>query len=159
MVHNWRAPATAPSCRSHEQRIPAASYPSFVKLASIRIWLRANESTPQKNISSQMGSRPFKDYLSNRGIVAIGLTVDARAMGQLIDDDRNNGALLISKVRRPEEAGNHNPGVGGSSPSLATKTADDRSTPIRLAKHLRILTSSSAAWRLSIRRHRVRPTR
>jgi hypothetical protein len=31
---------------------------------------------------SAVGSRPFKNYLSNCGIVAIGLTVDVRAMGQ-----------------------------------------------------------------------------
>jgi hypothetical protein len=44
-----------------------------------------HQSTPQKSISSQMGSRPFKNYLSNRGIVAIGLTVDAHAMRQSVD--------------------------------------------------------------------------
>ena len=38
----------------------------------------ANESTPQKSMSRRLGSRPFKNYLSNCGIVAIGLTVDVR---------------------------------------------------------------------------------
>jgi len=47
-----------------------------------------DESAPQKSIGGQLGSRPFKSYLSNRGIVAIGLTVDAHAMDSLIDDDR-----------------------------------------------------------------------
>jgi hypothetical protein len=28
------------------KRSLAANYPAFIKLASIRIWLRANESTP-----------------------------------------------------------------------------------------------------------------
>jgi hypothetical protein len=37
-----------------------------------------NASTPQKSISGQLGAIPFKNYLSNCGIVAIGLTVDAR---------------------------------------------------------------------------------
>jgi AraC family transcriptional regulator len=46
-----------------------------------------NESTPQKSISSQMGSRPFKNWFSNRGNVAIGLTTLMR-WDNLIDDDR-----------------------------------------------------------------------
>jgi hypothetical protein len=37
-----------------------------------------NASTPQKSISGHLGAIPFKNYLSNCGIVAIGLTVDAR---------------------------------------------------------------------------------
>jgi hypothetical protein len=37
-----------------------------------------NAFTPQKSISGQLGAIPFKNYLSNCGIVAIGLTVDAR---------------------------------------------------------------------------------
>ena len=48
---------------------------------SIRIRLRAHESAPQKSTSRRLGSRPFKNYLSNCGIVPIGLTVDARAAG------------------------------------------------------------------------------
>jgi hypothetical protein len=46
-----------------------------------------DEPTPQKSISRQLGSRPFKNYFGNCGIVAIGLTVDAHAMDSLIDDD------------------------------------------------------------------------
>jgi hypothetical protein len=55
---------------------------------SIRIRLRANESAPQKSTSRWLGSRPFKNYSSNCGIVAIGLTVDAHAADILIDDAR-----------------------------------------------------------------------
>src|SRR6476661_8900243 len=36
-----------------------------------------DESTPQKSTSRQLGSIPFKNYLSNCGIVAIGPAVDA----------------------------------------------------------------------------------
>ena len=38
---------------------------------------------PKKSISSKLGTRPFKNYLSNCGIVAIGLTVAAHAMGRV----------------------------------------------------------------------------
>jgi hypothetical protein len=47
-----------------------------------------DRSTPQKSISGRLGSRPFKNYFGNCGIVAIGLTVEAHAMDSLIDDDR-----------------------------------------------------------------------
>ena len=79
----------------------AANYLAFVKLASIRIWLRANESTPQKSISRQLGSRPFKNYLSNCGIVAIGLTVDARAMGSA------SSTMIVSGAARDVRSGSY----------------------------------------------------
>jgi hypothetical protein len=55
--------------------------PPFISLRQARIHL-PNESTTQKSISGHMGSILFKSYLKNCGIVAIGLTVDAHAMGQ-----------------------------------------------------------------------------
>ena len=42
-----------------------------------------DESTPQKGISVQLGSRSFKNHLSNCGIVATGQIVNAHAMGRL----------------------------------------------------------------------------
>ena len=67
----------------HEIDVYKTRFPAFVQFASIRTWLRANESTPQKGISVQLGSRSFKNHLSNCGIVATGQMVNARAMGRL----------------------------------------------------------------------------
>jgi hypothetical protein len=52
---------------THEIDVNKTRFP-FVQLASIRTWLRANESTRQKGIS---------------GIVATGQMVNAHAMGRL----------------------------------------------------------------------------
>jgi hypothetical protein len=68
---------------THEIDVNKTRFPAFVQLASIRTWLRANESTPQKGISVQLGSRSFKNHLSNCGIVATGQMVNAHAMGRL----------------------------------------------------------------------------
>jgi|ERR1700730_9146351 hypothetical protein len=68
---------------THEIDINKIRSPASVQLASIRTWLRANESTPQKGISVQLGSRSFKNHLSNCGIVATGQMVNAHAMGRL----------------------------------------------------------------------------
>jgi hypothetical protein len=68
---------------THEIDVNKTRSPAFAQLASIRIWLRANESTPQKGISVQLGSRSFKNHLSNCGIVATGQMVNAHAMGRL----------------------------------------------------------------------------
>jgi hypothetical protein len=63
---------------THEIDVNKTRSPAFIK----RIH-PPNKSTPQRSITSQPGSRPFKNDLSNCGIVAIGLTVDAHAMGRL----------------------------------------------------------------------------
>jgi hypothetical protein len=71
------------SVTAHEIDVNKTRSPAFIKLASIRIWLRANESTPQKGISVQLRSRSFKNDLSNCGIVATGQIVNAHATGRL----------------------------------------------------------------------------
>ena len=60
--------------------------------------------TPQKSISRQLRSRPFKNYLSNCGIVAIGLTVDARAMGSASSTMIVSGAARDVRSRELQDA-------------------------------------------------------
>jgi hypothetical protein len=73
--------ATTPEIDANKTRSPA-----FVKLVSIRTWLRANKFAFQKSIGGRLGSRSFKNHLSNCGIVASGLTADAHAVGRPHDD-------------------------------------------------------------------------
>ena len=45
----------------------AANYPAFIKLASIRIWLRANESTPQPSAATWARFAPVSSIWSPIG--------------------------------------------------------------------------------------------
>ena len=61
----------------------AANYLAFVKLASIRIWLRANQSTPyQDYYNSRVGGTflPVRGSVTGDGILARSGTVPAKAM-------------------------------------------------------------------------------
>ena len=61
----------------------AANYLAFVKLASIRIWLRANESTPYRIITTPASAGtflPVRSSVTGDGILARSGTVPAEAM-------------------------------------------------------------------------------
>ncbi len=60
------------SARSNAIRKLAANYLAFVELASLRIWLRANESTPKSSCrrGARSSSPPALDAVPNGGFFA-----------------------------------------------------------------------------------------